>query len=174
MIGLIFYGVIVLWLLVSVALALKIPKWLSIKSQWAALFAPILFFALIADELVAWPQVQLLCGEFRGYVFAEEMNEESAAGRTVYYKQTAEPFFVFPSTIKVKKWRYLYIDAVTKEPVFVMHDLGVESGWLQIPSGSSGTSMTALLKGCSRSLAIENQKLQSIFNNLGIAEVPSP
>ncbi|WP_102661743.1 hypothetical protein [Herbaspirillum sp. BH-1] len=61
MIGLLFFGVIGLWGLISLYLGIKLPKWFKFKSGWSFLFVPLLFFAPVIDEVIAIPQAYVLC-----------------------------------------------------------------------------------------------------------------
>ncbi len=180
MIGLLFFGAIALWALVAFYLGRKLPVWFKLKPAWALLFMPLVFFAPVMDEVIAWPQMQVLCHAYYkqsdyDYKFAEGVDEKSAAGKTVYYVEKRTNLDIFPPTIVGTRGEYMYVDAATGKPIFLSHGFGVQRGWLGIPAGSSGTAMTAFLKGCSDydGIAVE-KKVRARFEQLDITLIPTP
>jgi hypothetical protein len=61
MIGLMFYGVIGIWIIVAIYLGLKLPQWFKLNGAWAWLFVPLMIFAPVMDEVIAIPQAYALC-----------------------------------------------------------------------------------------------------------------
>jgi hypothetical protein len=177
MIGLLLFGAISLWLMIALYLGCRLPMWFGLSMAWAILFVPLVFFAPVWDEVIAWPQMWALCHSFDGYVykFPEGMNEESAAGRTLYFKEGSVPFVIFPSTIGAERGDSRYIDATTGETVFLSHSYVVHRGWLGIPAGSSGNAMTAFLHGCTNYDGIEvEREIRERFKKLNITLISTP
>lgn len=152
MIGLLFIGAIAIWAVVALALGSKIPLWLGLKQHRVALgfaFALLLFVAPVADEIIAWPQMQLLCSNLQPLSLAEGMDEKRAYGRTVYYRDSYEPVQIFPRSVRLERHEGAYFDTNTHEKILSYHGYTPRHGFLSIPNGSSGGTMTAILKGCS-------------------------
>ena len=160
MIGLLFFGAIAVWGVIAIALGSKLPEWLGIKRHRTALgfvFALLVFVAPVADEIIAYPQMQRLCKEAHSFRFVDDMDAQKSYGRSVYYWSRSAPITtIFPSSIKVHGNEYGYFDAQTKEPILYSYSIGVDRGWLGIPAGSSGTAMTALIKGCQDKTGVVN------------------
>jgi hypothetical protein len=148
MIGLMFLGAIGLWGIIAIALSLWASKLAGAKWRWLAalVLMPLVFFAPVADEIVAYPQMQALCDK-GGYELA--MDEQSAQGRTIYNDSHLEKIQLWP-TVVAQRMRILYVDASTKQPVIQGYGfVDPAYGFLGVPAGSSGGKMTLLLKTCS-------------------------
>ncbi len=83
MIGLLFFGVIGLWIAFAIGLGIMLPKWLKLK--WPAavsvLLVPLIMFAPVADEVIAYPQFHSHC-----YLrLADGVTEQVAFGKKVLY-----------------------------------------------------------------------------------------
>lgn len=111
MIGIVFFGAIGLWMVVAIVLGLQLPIWLKLKPLWSFLFVPLVLFAPVLDEVIAWPQMKMLCSNVGGYKFASGMDEKSAADRTVKFEIDTVPFSIFPSSFNVDRQKYIYIDS---------------------------------------------------------------
>lgn len=152
MIGILFFGAIAVWGLIALALGIKLPKWLRIQRYrplWAAVFVMLVFFAPVADEIIAYPQLKVLCSNLPPLDFAQGMNEQKAYGRTVYYRDMYTSISVFPSSVRVDRHDGVYFDATTNEPVLAYHGYTPRKALLSVPNGSSGGTMTLILYGCS-------------------------
>jgi len=177
MIGLMFLGVLIAWSAIALALGIKLPQWLGVKRfrPWASvLLVPMIFFAPVADEIIAYPQMQALCKEVRGFQFAPGMDAQKAYGRTVYYQQPTSRLDIFPSTVSVERMEMRYVDVTTQETVFHAIDYGVTRGWLGVPAGSSGDKMAVLLKGCGADLKTHFAEVKVQLKALNITEIPTP
>jgi exosortase/archaeosortase len=152
MIGLLFFGAIALWALIALVLGVKLPEWLRIQRYRLActlVFVVLVFFAPVADEVIAWPQMQVMCRDLQPLSLASGMSEEQAYGRTVSYRDITTPVSIFPSSVNVDRHDGIYFDTKTNEPILAYHGYTPRSAFLAIPNGSSGGSMTLLLQGCS-------------------------
>ncbi len=178
MIGLLFFGAIALWGAIAIALGIKLPKWLGIQRYrplWTVVLVPLVFFAPVADEIIAYPQMKALCASLKPYELAPGMDEKKAYGRVVYYTQRRTSETLFPSTIEITRSNIAYVDATTKEPVLVQSWFEPRRGMLGIPNGSSGGQMTVLLDKCTHvAEQFDSQNLPSRFSHLNLTKVPTP
>ena len=178
MIGILFFGAIAVWALIALVLGVKLPEWLHIqryRPAWAVVFVVLVFFAPVADEIIAYPQMQVLCASLSSTELANGMNEKSAYGRTIYYTQRRTTEKLFPRTIEITRSVGAYVDAFTKEPVLVQTWFEPRRGMLGIPNGSSGGEMTILLKACALPFEpLDSQNLPLRFQHLNLTVVPTP
>ncbi len=67
MIGLLFFGAIGVWLLFTVYLTVKVPRWLGLQGpvKWLArlLLVPLLLVGPLADHIIGMRQFEKLCAE---------------------------------------------------------------------------------------------------------------
>jgi hypothetical protein len=182
MIGLLFLFVIGLWIVISITLGIKIPKWLGMKRDvqvltLAPVFVLLIFVAPVADEIIAYPQMKALCKQVTYFELAPGMDEKSAFGRTVYYTQKTKKDSLWPPSVEILLWEMAYIDAVTKEPV--LHSSAIEPlrGMLGVPNGSSGGQMTVILGNSicgSRVEAYDTKGVPTRFSHLKLTKVSNP
>jgi hypothetical protein len=175
MIGLLFFGVIGLWIAFAIWLGLKLPQWF--KWKWSAfasaLLIPLILFAPVIDEVIAYPQMQALCAK-GGYELA--MDEKSAQGRTIYNYSNLEPVQFWPS-VEAQRLHVSYADATTHEPVIEGYGfIRASNGFLGIPAGSSGNKMTLLLGTCAskRVESIGPNQIPSQFKSLNLIIIDKP
>jgi hypothetical protein len=178
MIGLLFFGAIALWGVIAIALGIKLPKWLGIQRYrvlWSVVLVPLIFFAPVADEVIAYPQMQALCASLKPYELAPGMDEKRAYERVVYHKQSSTSVMLWPPTIEVTRWTSTYVDSKTKEPVLVQSWIEPRRGMLGVPAGSSGGQMTVLLKKCSpKNVHYDSKGHPSQFGHLNLTHIPTP
>jgi hypothetical protein len=151
MIGILFFGTIAIWAFVALTLGIKLPKWLRIqryRALCASVFVVLIFFAPVADEIIAYPQMQELCQSMKPYQLATGMDEKAAYGRTVDQAGEDVLFSLWPHTIHVRKVNVVYVDATTREPILSRSWFEPMRGMLGVPNGSSGGTMTLLLNKC--------------------------
>ncbi len=171
MIGLMFFGAIALWALVAFYLGRKLPTWFRLKPQWAWLFALLVFFAPVMDEVIAIPQTYALCKQ------AEEAfwYDPSAKGGVLkYYDDYSSEERTIGLNIKVK---IRYGASVLKDshaPVIKNMDVYFSSGLLHMPAGSSGTSMPFLLPETCPSRLWSMTKYQATLKLLELTTEPRP
>lgn len=172
MIGLIFFGAIALWGAISVVLGSKLPNWFGIQRcriLWTGTFTVLVFFIPVADEIIAYPQMKALCEQDRSFRFSFGMDEKKSFGRTVYSEERNTNEYIFPSSIKLIRWSTVYVDAVTKEDVLMNHRFIPIRGMLGIPNGSSGGTMTLLLRSCGSAYEVyDSNGLPSRFSYLNL------
>lgn len=170
MIGLLFFGAIALWGLIALTLGTKVPKWLGIqrfRTLWAVVIVPIVFFAPVADEIIAWPEMQALCKSIE----TVEYDRQTATGATVskYPPILAkETKTLFPN-IQVLVQQGAYVAPVTETPVIRWTWIEPHAGFLNFPAGSSGGSMPLLLSDCG--FTPRNRALSKIVEPLGLVKV---
>lgn len=178
MIGLLFFGAIAVWGVIAIALGSKLPEWLGIKRHRTALgfvFALLVFVAPVADEIIAYPQMQMLCQQVNGLELAPGMDEQKANGRTVYSMGLSTTTALWPSSVKILRRDYAYVDAMTKEPILQGVWFEPLRGMLGVPDGSSGGQMTLLLGKCvSKPEVYDNQGVPSRYGHLKLTKVPTP
>ena len=176
MIGLMFFGAIALWGLIAIGVGLGLTK--LVREDWrgfaALVFIPLVFFAPVADEIIAYPQMKALC-QSGGYELA--MTEKDAYGRTIYNASYKVPAGLWPPTIDAFRMKINYVDATSKQSVIVGYGY-VESrrGFLGIPAGSSGDKMTAILGKCGLS-NVESRDQRGIptrFSHLNFNVIQAP
>jgi hypothetical protein len=176
MIGLMFFGALIAWGLFAFWLSKNIPVWFKFKYPTiaAVVLVPLLFLLPVADELIAYPQMQALCASLKPYEFAAGMDEKKAFGRTVYHKRVTAQEVIWPKTVKVTRIFSTYVDATTKEPILIESWLVPSRGMLGISNGSSGGKMTALLNQCSPVAQYDAAGLPLQFKSLNLTEIPTP
>lgn len=154
MIGLLFLFVFGLWIATSIALGIKIPKWLGItryRAGLSAVLVTLIFVAPVADEIIAYPQMTALCRQDRVFELAPGMDDKRAYGRTVEQTLEINEEALWPSSVKVTRWDLRYVDTTTKEQVLIYTRFQPKRGMLGVPNGSSGGTMAVLLRDCTDS-----------------------
>ncbi len=153
--GLLFFGAIGFWGLISIGLGIWLTKFFRGAGVWRPLVVyvtvPLVFFAPVIDEVIAYPQMVALCrqGTNSMFDFAPNMNSAKAYGRTVFYEiSEAVPISLWPSTVKILRTDERLVDSNTLEVILQKHGYAPWHGMLNIPNGSGGGHMTLLLKGC--------------------------
>lgn len=180
MIGILFLFVTGLWIVISIALGIKIPKWLGMKRDGqvlalAPVFTLLVFVAPVADEIIAYPQMRALCKQDRFFDLAPGMDEKKAHGRTVYSEERKTFSKLWPSSIEVLQWRTAYVDVTTKEVIFQRSGAHPLRGMLGVPDGSSGGKMTVLLSACSPTgESFDSKGIPSRFSQLNLTKIPKP
>ncbi|MDO8699060.1 MAG: hypothetical protein Q7J75_01315 [Rhodoferax sp.] len=170
MIGLLFFGAITLWGVMAISLGIKLPKWMGIQRYrllWTVILVPLLFVAPVADEIIAWPQMQALCKSTEKV----EFNRQTAAGATVSKHPpiiAKETKTLFPN-IQVLVQQGAYVAPVTETPVVRWNWIEPHAGFLNFPAGSSGGSMPLLLNDCG--FTPRNGELKRIVDPLGLVKV---
>jgi hypothetical protein len=151
MIGLMFLGALIAWGLFAFWLGKNIPVWFKFKypNIVTVVLVPVIFLLPVADEVIAYPQMQALCSNLQPLDYAAGMNAEKAFGRTVYYRDIKTPILLSPSTVKAYRHDGVYFDAKTEEQILSYHGYTPTSSWLAVPNGSSGGEMTLILRNCS-------------------------
>ena len=171
MIGLMFLGAIVLWVLVSFMLGHKIPVWLKLKPIWAWLFVPLVFFAPVMDEVIALPQAYALCKQ------AEEAfwyDPAVKGGLTKYFSELSEEEKTIGSNIKVNIKNYTKVLKDDGRPAIKYTLVYFSSGFLNAPAGSSGKSMALLLPAECPSPPKSIEKYQKTVKLLELMSEPRP
>jgi hypothetical protein len=180
MIGILFFGVIAIWALIALTLGIKLPKWLGIRrnqSLWAPVFVVLVFFAPVADEIIAYPQMQALCKQVTFFELAPGMDENKAYGRTVYYAEKTRRDTLWPPSVEILRWEIAYVDAASKEPVLQVLRIEPLRGMLGVPNGSSGGQMTVVLgeRDCGSKVEVyDSEGIPSRFSHLKLTKVPTP
>lgn len=178
MIGILFFGVIAIWALIALVLGIKLPTWLGIQrfKPWiSVLLVPLIFFGPVADEIIAYPQMQALCKQVRGLTLAPGIDEKKVTGRTVYSWGLTTTTALWPSSVKVLRRDYSYVDATTKEAILQGVWFEPLRGMIGIPNGSSGGQITLLLRKCdSKPEVYDNQGVPTRFGHLKLTKVPTP
>ena len=150
MIGLLFLLVIVLWAMGAYYLGTHLPRWANFRHRvlWAWVLVPVIFILPVVDEVIAYPQMRVLCASLKPYELAPGMDEKRAYGRTVDQAGDDVMETLWPSTVKVKRINVIYVDEKTREPILEHSWLVPIRGMLGVPNGSSGGTMTVLLSTC--------------------------
>jgi hypothetical protein len=178
MIGILFFGIIAIWALIALALGIKLPKWLRIQRYrplWATVFVALVFFAPVADEIIAYPQMQALCKHDRLFEMEPGMDEKGVYGRTVYSEERKAFIRLWPSSIEILQWSTAYVDAVTKQTLFTRSGAEPLRGMLGIPNGSSGGQMAAILSACDPTgESFDSKGIPSRFSHLNLTKIPKP
>ena len=149
MIGIFFFGSIALWALIALVLGVKLPEWLRIQRYrlpWTVVCVVLVFFAPVADEIIAWPQLQGLCKDAGRYLFLNGQTEKSVSGRTV----KSNSFFktiLLSESVRVQMSEDIMTDATTKEDILRSYMIEPKSSFAAFPDGSGGR-VTWLLKSC--------------------------
>lgn len=148
MIGVSFLLVIVLWTMTAYYLGTRLPRWAKFKHRvlWTWVLVPVLFFLPVADEIIAWPQLKMLCKS----VESVEYDPQTATGKTVSKNPPIidkETKTLFPG-IQVLVQQGAYVAPTTEIPVVKWKWIEPQAGFLKFPAGSSGGSMPLLLADC--------------------------
>ncbi len=173
MIGLLSFGAIALWGVIALALGIKIPNWLEIRRYrplWTVVLVPLVFFTPVADEIIAYPQLKVLCkgvGDF-------EFDQQTATGRTVSKYPTIisrETKSLFPN-IQIRVQQGALVTPATEMPVVKWVWIEPRAGFLNFPAGSSGGSMPLLLSDCGSTPRprIGKESLQEVIARLKLIE----
>lgn len=149
MIGLLFLFVFGLWIVISIVLGIKIPKWLGItrySTGLSAVLAMLIFVAPVADEIIAYPQLKMLCKSVENM----EYDPKTAVGQAVSKYSSLisnETKTLFPG-IQVRIEKRALVTPVTEIPIVKWGSIEPRAGFLHVPAGSSGDSMPLLLSDC--------------------------
>jgi hypothetical protein len=149
MIGLLFFGAIALWALIALVLGVKLPEWLRIQRYrlpWTVVCVVLVFFAPVADEIIAWPQLHVMCKS----VDTVEFDPQTAVGQTVSKYSSVisiETKALFPG-VPVRIEQRALVTPVTEVPIVKWGSIEPRAGFLHFPAGSSGDSMPLLLSDC--------------------------
>ena len=98
MIGLLFLGCLIAWIAIALTLGIKLPKWLGIQrfKPWVSvLLVLFIFFMPVADEIIAWPQMQALCESVKTYRYDKAMATEKTVSKFAYVLSRKEKI-LFP------------------------------------------------------------------------------
>lgn len=180
MIGIFFLIVFGLWIVISITLGIKIPKWLGMKRDGQVLalatgVALLVFVAPVADEIIAYPQMRALCKQDRFFELVPGMDEKNSYGRTVYSEERHANESIFPQTVEVTRWQTAYVDVSTKEDVLINRRFLPIRGMLGVSNGSSGGKMTVLLSGCDPTgESFDSKGVPSRFSHLHLTKIPKP
>ena len=172
--GLFFFFVIGVWALIALSLGIKIPKWLGVtrhRTVASGVLVALIFLAPVADEIIAYPQMQTLCAA-GGYELA--MTEKEAYGRTIYYTSHSTPDTLWPATVVVARHKVRYIDATSKQPVVIGRGVSPVHGFLGVPAGSSGDKMPLILGNCKANEALDEHGIPIRFSHLKFNVIPTP
>ena len=172
--GLFFLLVLALWFLITVWLGTKIPKWFGLtryRKTVSVLLVLLIFFAPVADEIIAYPQMQAMCRAGR-YELAVAENE--AYGRMIYYTSRTTQDTLWPHTVVIARREVRYIDATTKQPVVIGRGVSPVHGFLSVPGGSSGDKEPLILRNCKGTEALDRYGIPMRFSHLKFNVVPTP
>jgi hypothetical protein len=143
MIGLMFYGVIGIWIIVAIYLGLKLPQWFKLNGAWAWLFVPLMIFAPVMDEVIALPQAYVLCKQ------AEEAfwYDTGAKGGVVKKGLNVLSREKLDVGLNISADRITYALTLRHSGKTAIKWSSIEfsSGFLHMPAGSSGTSIPLIL-----------------------------
>ena len=181
MFGLMLLGIVVVWVLVTIPIARwlgkKLPDKPWRKAAQVALF-PLIFVVPIFDEIIAWPQMKVLCQDGDDYRYSDGMTEENAKNRTVFLQRRDDrQVHLFP-TINVRTYRDVVVDARTGETILEGRVVEPLSSVFAFPDAGGGRH-TWLLRGCpqerdqalqerTRSLLNEKLKLKIIDSSKAV------
>lgn len=177
MFGLMLLGIVVLWVLVTILIARwlgkKLPDKPWRKAAQIALF-PLVFVVPIFDEIIAWPQMQMLCAGADGYQYAQGMTQEKAAERTVYGRKIDETKILFPF-VWVNYGHSDLVDVNTNELILTARGANPTQSLFAFPDAGGGRH-TWLLGSCPKerdqALAERTRLLVHEILKLKIVEKP--
>ena len=150
MFGLMLFGAIIVWITLSVAVAIWLGNKISSRTWRIAtkvLLTPLIFFVPVADEIIAWPEMKALCDKASNY----EYDEKTARGRIVSRKisiGSRENITLFPN-IKIVIERYDHVDNKSGERVVSWYQITTHGGKMGIPSSSGEQYPLILPQKCS-------------------------
>ena len=136
--GLLLLGVLGIWLLIVVWIALKLTK--SIKQNWLRIVVfcatvVLLFPLIVADELITAPQFAKLCEEGTKLKF----DPEKIRGKTIFLDENPQPEI----SVGMLKGYYIpwrYLDMTTKETLISYNSYHLKGGFLIRLLGISETT----------------------------------
>ena len=176
MFGLMLLGIVVVGVLVTIPIARwlgkKLPDKPWRKAAQVALF-PLVFAVPVLDEIIAWPQLQMLCAGADGYQYAQGMTQEKAVGRQAYRRRWDELRFLFPA-VQVRYFRNEIIDFSTSEVILEAHAVEPVSSLFAAPS-ASGSRNPWLLRECPPRTSVweKNRVLIDVTLKLKIVSAPN-
>jgi exosortase/archaeosortase len=147
MIGLIFLSVFIIWILFSVYIGIKIPIWCKSKhpKTMALLCIPLVFFAPVADEIIAYPQMMALCSDAGKYVYIGGHTQETVMNRTVKTETIREAKIIFPF-VEIEIGTDILRDATTNEKLLSYKTVEPINSFSAFSTG--GRRTTLLLGHC--------------------------
>jgi hypothetical protein len=148
MIGLLFFGAIGLWIWFAIWLGRRIPKWFNWKRQGliSGVLIPLILFAPVGDEVIAYPQVLKLCSTAKDYIYDEQFAKGKTRDQYGYILETKIKT-LFPN-IQVRISEHASKEYNTGIPLIRYFEITPSAGFLKIPAGSSGGSMPLILPSC--------------------------
>ncbi|UIN22212.1 hypothetical protein [Herbaspirillum frisingense] len=142
MTGLLFFGVIGLWGMISLYLGIKLPKCFKLRSGWSFLFAPLLLFAPVIDEVIAIPRAYVLCKQAEDAFWYDSSVK---GGVLKYYDEYSSEETTVGLNIRARIERATSVIQTSQRPAIRRMKVYFSEGFLKIPAGSSGTFMALLL-----------------------------
>ena len=157
--GLLLFGVLGIWLIIVVWIALKLTK--SIKQNWLRIVVfcatvVLLFPLIVADELITAPQFAKLCEEGAKLKF----DPERIRGKTIFLAQGPSPKPRF--TVGFLEGYYIpwrYHDATTKEELISENIYVIKGGAFIRALGISETTAPLLMPSSCGSPEHPTQKI---------------
>lgn len=156
MIGLMFLGVIGLWILLAIYLAGKLPSWFGVSSNWQrigsfALMPPLIFLPVI-DEVGAIPQALALCKQAEDAFWYDRTAQKALVKKSVSLETTYIEIF---SGIQAKKSIFEKRLVTNDKPGISWVEITFSSRFFGFPAGSSGNKIPLLLPEICPSRAVQ-------------------
>ena len=171
MIGLLFFGTIFLWLIFSIFLALRLPRWFNFKDRWGFVIAPMVFFLPVIDEVVALPQAYLLCQQAEN----EFWYDSSVKGGVMqFHGLHSEEKKIIGFNIEAKFDRNSEILKDTNKPVIKRTSIYFSAGFLGAFLDPSGKLVAILLPQRCPSMQWGREKYLNAVELLGLTSEPRP
>lgn len=174
MFGLMLFGAIIVWITLSVAVAIWLGNKISSRT-WRivtkVLLVPFIFFVPVADEIIAWPEMQSLCEQKKLPVLGANVNEITASARKVQ-SQIKTEFISLSTGVRVLAKRHDYFDVQAKELVLTeYYELRPIKSWFAYPD-AGGSRHTWILKNCDLEPTNSPSKKKYRQEHLGFKEIP--
>jgi len=148
LIGLLFFGALILWAIIALTLGIKLPKWFGANRPItrvlaSVVLAPLIFFAPVADEIIAYPQMYKLCESVKDFRY----NEAEVTGKIVskYAYVLNVEIRVLRGGLPIDITTYGFRAANNGEVLVQWTEIQTNGGFLGFPAGSSGTKMPLVL-----------------------------
>lgn len=175
MIGLMFFGVIGLWVLLAMYLAYKIPRLLGAPDRqrwpWFFVLVPLLIFLPVIDEVIAYPQAMALCKQAENAFWYDPA---ATGGVLKYYGEYKKTEQVIGLNIKALVDQRYSILLEENRPVIRYMKVYFSSGFLKFPDGSSGNPMPLILPDHCPSDASSMEKYRAAHDLLQLIDQSRP
>lgn len=148
--GLMLFGAVGIWMALSAAIGIWLGGFLSTwywQTAARIVLVPLVFFAPVADEIIAWRQMKVLCDKVSQYEYDKKIVNGRTVRRTISVG-SREEITLFPD-IRIVKERFDHTDNMSGERVISWYQITTSGGKAAFPSASGTRHPWLLPEKCS-------------------------